>query len=87
VRPVMAFLPDDLLGEVDRRARAAGVSRAEMLGRIFAEAVPRLFAELLNRLPERFGMLDAEPLDEPDAIAAVGVVGTVDASQGSDGRR
>ena len=64
MRPVLAFLPVDLLGEVDRRARDAGVSRAEMLGHILADAVPRLFAEQLARLPHERNVLDVEVVDE-----------------------
>jgi hypothetical protein len=63
----------DLVDEVDRRARADGVSRAEVLGRIFAETVPRLFAEHLSRLPEQLDTLDAEPLDEPGETSPLSV--------------
>jgi len=71
VRQIVAFLPVELVDEVDRRSRDAGVSRAEMLGRILADAVPRLLAELLIRLPQEWSVVDGEDVEALPAAYAL----------------
>jgi hypothetical protein len=70
VRPVLAFLPRDLVEVVERRAAADDVSLSEALGRLVAETVPRMLAETLERIAIGMRTTERRADETLDAVAS-----------------
>lgn len=68
MRPVVAFLPRDLVEVVERRADADGVPMGEALGRLVAETVPRMLAETLERIATGMRTSQRRADETPDDV-------------------